>query len=101
MSPEQATGAGHGGHRSDIYSLAAVLYEMLIGRPPFVASDIQALPARVIGEIPTPVRRVRPDVPTAVEAALNCALAKLPANRFLTALDFAEALEPGGTVRLP
>jgi serine/threonine-protein kinase len=98
MSPERATSAGDVGHRSDVYSLAAVLYEMLIGNPPFVASDARAVLARVIGEIPTPVRRLRSDVPAAVEAALSCALAKLPADRFATALAFAEALEPDGTV---
>jgi serine/threonine protein kinase len=92
MSPEQAAGARDVDHRSDLYSLACVLYEMLIGNPPFVASDARAVLAKVIDETPTPVRRLRRGVPAAVNAALVRALAKLPADRFATALEFAEAL---------
>jgi serine/threonine-protein kinase len=101
MSPEQAAGAGDVDQRCDVYSLACVLYKMLIGHPPFVASDVRTLLAKVIAEIPTPIRPLRADVPATVEGALSRALAKVPADRFATTLQFAEALEPHGAVRLP
>jgi eukaryotic-like serine/threonine-protein kinase len=91
MSPEHATGRTVD-HRTDVYSLGCVLYEMLSGHPPFDSSNGQALLAKGIAEIPTPIRRLCPKVPAAVEAALDRALAKLPADRFATALQFAEAL---------
>lgn len=94
MSPERATGAPDVDHRSDVYSLACVFYEMLTGHPPFVASNIQTLLAKVAAEIPTPIRHLRPDIPPPIEAALGQALAKRPADRFATALQFTEALEP-------
>jgi serine/threonine protein kinase len=94
MSPEQVAGGGDMDHRSDVYSLACVLYEMLSGDPPFDGPNTQAVLAKVIAESPTPIRRLRPKVPAAVEAALHRALAKLPADRFATALQFAEALQP-------
>ena len=92
MSPEQATGDRAVDHRSDVYSLACVLYEMLGGDPPFVDPNVQDLLAKVVAEVPTPIRHLRPNVPAAVESALDRALAKLPADRFATALQFAEAL---------
>jgi serine/threonine-protein kinase len=97
MSPEQATGSRDVDRRSDVYSLACVLYEMLSGDPPFDGSNTQALLAKIIAEIPTPIRRLRPNVPAAVEAALDRALAKLPADRFATVLQFVEALQSHGS----
>ncbi len=94
MSPEQAAGARDVDHRSDVYSLACVLYEMLIGDPPLVASDPRTLLAKLSAEIPTPIRRLRRKVPPAVEAALATALAKRPSDRFPTVLQFAAALDP-------
>ncbi|HLB35054.1 MAG TPA: protein kinase [Gemmatimonadales bacterium] len=94
MSPEWAAGAPDLDHRSDVYSLACVFYEMLTGHPPFVASNIQTLLAKVVAEIPTPIRYLRPDIPPPIESALGRALAKRPADRFATALQFTEALEP-------
>lgn len=94
MSPERVAGAPDVDHRSDVYSLACVLYEMLTGDPPFTAPDTQTLFTKVFAEIPTPIHHLRPDLPAAVEAALGRALAKLPADRFATALQFAQALDP-------
>jgi eukaryotic-like serine/threonine-protein kinase len=94
MSPEQVAGRDVD-HRSDVYSLACVLYEMLSGDPPFDGSNTQALLAKVVAETPTPIRRLRPEVTAAVETALDRALAELPADRFATVLRFAEALQPG------
>ena len=93
MSPEQATGDRVIDNRSDIYSLAAVLYEMLIGEPPHTGATIQAIIARVLTDKPRSVRATREMVPENVDAAITRALAKLPADRFATAHQFAEALQ--------
>ena len=88
MSPEQATGDRLIDARSDIYSLAAVLYEMLTGEPPHTGSTVQAIIARVLTDRVRPVRASRDTVPENVDAALQRALAKLPADRFATRLVF-------------
>jgi serine/threonine-protein kinase len=92
MSPEQATGDREIDGRSDIYSLACVLYEMLAGDPPHTGSTVQAIVAKVLTDRPRPVRELRDTVPVYVEATLDKALAKLPADRFDSAAQFAEAL---------
>jgi serine/threonine-protein kinase len=93
MSPEQATGDRAIDGRTDIYSLAAVLYEMLTGDPPHTASTAQAVIARMLTERPRPVRTARPTVPDHVAMALERALEKLPADRWPSAHEFAEALQ--------
>src|SRR5262249_49727622 len=93
MSPEQATGDREIDGRSDIYSLGAMLYEMLTGDPPYTGSTSQAIIARVLTDKPRPVRHSRESVPPHVEAAVAKALAKLPADRFATAKAFIDALE--------
>ena len=91
MSPEQAS-ADELDARSDIYALGCVLYEMLAGVPPFTASTSQAVMARhAIDPVPS-LSTVRATVPRLVEAAITKALAKVPADRFATAGEFAEAL---------
>jgi serine/threonine-protein kinase len=97
MSPEQATGDSHIDGRSDIYSLAAVVYEMLAGEPPHKAASAQATIARILTERPTPVRASRPSVPSHVDGVLVRALEKLPADRFTTAKEFGDALEGRAT----
>jgi serine/threonine-protein kinase len=92
MSPEQATGDRTIDGRSDIYSLAAILYEMLVGDPPYLGGTAQAIIAKVLTERPAGVRTTRPSVPVYVEAAVAHALEKLPADRFATAQEFADAL---------
>ncbi|HJU73903.1 MAG TPA: protein kinase [Gemmatimonadaceae bacterium] len=92
MSPEQATGDRNIDGRSDIYSLGAVLYEMLAGEPPHTGSTSQAIIARVITEKPRSVRASRPNVAPHVESTVARALEKLPADRFATARAFADAL---------
>jgi serine/threonine-protein kinase len=99
MSPEQATGDHTIDGRTDTYSLAAVLYEILTGEPPHTGNSVQAIIARVLTDRPRPVRLVRDTVPAHVEAAIEKALAKLPADRFSTPNEFAEALQ--GRVVLP
>src|SRR2546425_506697 len=92
MSPEQATGERQITARSDVYSLGSVLYEMLVGEPPFSGPTAQAIVAKVLTERPQPIVPRRDTVPLHVEAAVLNALAKLPADRFATALQFVDAL---------
>ena len=92
MSPEQAAGAKDLDARSDIYSLATVLYEMLAGTTPFAAPTPQAAIARRFQENARPLREVRDTVPERVEAAVSRALARTPADRYSSAAQFAQAL---------
>jgi eukaryotic-like serine/threonine-protein kinase len=93
MSPEQAGGERTIDGRSDIYSLGTVLYEALVGGPPFSGPLAQAALAKYIsGEAPS-VRRSRPSIPEPVDSALQRALAVMPGDRYRTAGDFAQALE--------
>ncbi len=92
MSPEQASGDRSLDARSDVYSLGAVVYEMLTGDPPHTGNTVQAVVAKILCELPSPISQTRDTVPGNVEAAVNTALAKIPADRFATAQQFAEAL---------
>ena len=92
MSPEQATGDRELDARSDIYSLGAMVYEMLVGEPPHVGRSVQAIVAKILTDDPAPITRSRQLVPPNVDAAVRRALAKSPADRFATAADFADAL---------
>jgi serine/threonine-protein kinase len=92
MSPEQAGGEAELDGRSDVYSLACVVYEMLCGAPPFQGADARSVMARHITEPPAPVRARRPEVPMGMAAALGRALEKAPVSRFRTAAEFAAAL---------
>jgi serine/threonine-protein kinase len=92
MSPEQATGDGVVDGRTDVYSLGALTYEMLTGEPPHTAHTAQAILARLLTEEPRPIRATRSSVPAHVEASVARALAKLPADRFATAREFADGL---------
>src|SRR5688572_25483514 len=97
MSPEQATGEREINARSDVYSLGAVTYEMLLGEPPFTGPSAQAIVARVLTEEPRPPGAVRRTVPLPVEDAVLAALEKLPADRPATAADFAGRLAASQT----
>ena len=95
MSPEQALPGATLDGRSDQYSLACVLYEMLAGVPPFAAaSPIAVLARHAVDPVPS-LLAARPDVPPAVARAVQRALAKTPDERFATVTAFAEALGTG------
>jgi len=96
MSPEQATADKSITARSDVYSLASVLYEMLAGNPPHVGSSAQQIIMKIIAERAQPVTALRGSVPANVAAALAKALEKLPADRFDSAKAFGEALGATG-----
>ena len=93
MSPEQATGDRTLDARSDVYSLAAVLYEMLAGEPPVTGASAQSMIAKLMTEHPTHVRVLRDTVSEELDAAITKALAKTAADRFVSAGDFSRALD--------
>jgi Tol biopolymer transport system component len=92
MSPEQATAEKEITARSDVYSLASVLYEMLAGQPPHVGGSAQQIIMKIIAEPVAVVTSLRKSVPPNVAAALTKALEKLPADRFASATEFVGAL---------
>ncbi len=93
MSPEQAAAEKDVDARTDIYSLGAVLYEMLAGEPPFTGPTMQAVIAKRLTEPAPSVRRVRPNVPEAIDQAIQRALAPVPADRFADAGALSRALQ--------
>jgi len=91
MSPEQ-TNDGEVDGRTDQYSLAAVLYEMLTGEPPFVGRSLEAIVAKRLTD-PTPsARRLQDTVPEHIDGAIRKAMAPAPADRFATLTEFVQAL---------
>jgi serine/threonine-protein kinase len=93
MSPEQATADKDITARSDVYSLASVLYEMLAGQPPHLGGSAQQIIMKIIAEPVAAVTTLRKSVPPHVAAATARALEKLPADRFASAAEFGAALE--------
>jgi TolB-like protein/tetratricopeptide (TPR) repeat protein len=92
MSPEQVDGTASLDGRSDLYALGCVLYEMLAGQPPFGGATAQAVMVRhAVDPVPS-LGTVRRTVPAGLEAVIVRAMAKVPADRFATAADFADAL---------
>ena len=92
MSPEQAMGEREVTARSDVYALGCVLYEMLAGEPPFTGPTAQAIIAKVVTSDPPQLTTLRRTVPAHVAGAVHVALQRLPADRFATARDFADAI---------
>jgi len=92
MSPEQAAGEREIDGRSDIYSLACLLYEMLAGEPPFTAPSLQALLLKHVSAPAPEITTLRAGVPQPVASAIAKALSKTPAERFESAQAFSQAL---------
>ena len=97
MSPEQAGGSKDVDGRSDLYSLGCVLYEMLAGHPPFTGGTAHEILARHSMDAVPSLAAARPTVPEGLERAIATALAKVPADRFSTAAQFADALARRGS----
>jgi serine/threonine-protein kinase len=100
MSPEQSAGTGQVDRRSDIYSLACVLYETLAGQPPFTGPTAQAVMARHSLDAVPRLKVVRATIPDALEQVIERALAKVPADRYQTATQFSEAMSAASTGRV-
>jgi serine/threonine protein kinase/tetratricopeptide (TPR) repeat protein len=97
MSPEQAAGEKDLDGRSDLYSLACMLYEMLAGQPPFTGPTVESVVHQHIVAEPRAITQIRPAVPAVIAGVLQRALAKNPADRFNPVAQFSEALRPGTT----
>ena len=97
MPPEQSAGTGKVDRRSDIYSLACVLYETLAGQPPFTGPTAQAIMARHSLDSVPRLKVVREAIPDDVEVVIERALEKVPADRYQTAVQFREALSSAST----
>ena len=102
MSAEQADGQPADA-RTDVYSLACVLYEMLVGRPPYTGSTAVAIVAKWFTEPVPSARAARPEVPESVDLAIQRALSRAAADRFATTAEFVRALqrEPSGFTPAP
>jgi hypothetical protein len=106
MSPEQAEG-GTVDHRTDLYALGVVLYQMLVGRVPFRGTTPHAVLHDVIYEAPPPPRQINPNLSPALEAAILKSVAKDPRQRFQRGADLVRALQqaiegpPAGAAAVP
>ena len=96
ISPEQAVAASEADGRSDQYSLAVIIYEMLAGERPFAGDSPAEAFARRLKEVPPPIRRLREDAPEAVEIAISKAMSPDPDNRYSNMASFAHALRGAG-----
>ena len=101
MSPEQAVGDRELDARTDVYSLGAVLYEMLVGEPPFTGATTQALLVKRLTEPAPSARGARTSVPEALDAAVRKALAPVVADRHATMAQFRDALQSVGVATAP
>lgn len=97
VSPEQAAGELNLDGRSDQYSLACMLYEMIAGERPFAGASPQAIMARRFTETPKPLQIVRASVPQSVDWAVSKAMTMDVGGRFATSAMFAQALMSGST----
>ena len=97
MSPEQAAADSQVDHRSDIYSIGVLAYELVAGRPPFSGNSPQRLLAAHVTETPDPVSRHRPGVPPQLEAAIMRCLEKRAADRWQRTDELLAILEPMAT----
>jgi serine/threonine protein kinase/tetratricopeptide (TPR) repeat protein len=98
VSPEQAAGETNLDGKSDQYSLACVIYEMLSGERPFAGATPQAVMAKRFAEMPKPLRAIRSSIPESVEKAVTKAMAIDASGRYATAAQFGQALVSGSMI---
>jgi serine/threonine-protein kinase len=99
MSPEQVRQSSDVDHRTDIWALGVVLYELCAGARPFQGNGVSALLAAIAADAPRPVREVNADVPADLEAAIGRCLQRAPTVRYASAAALAKALEPFASER--
>jgi serine/threonine protein kinase len=92
MAPEQAKGSRDLDHRVDLYAAGVILYEALTGQVPFSADTFNELLFKIVLEEPKPLAQVDPSIDPAFAAIVTKAMARDPANRFQTAVEFQQAL---------
>ena len=92
MSPEQCKDSADVDLRSDIYSFATIIYEMLAGRTPHLAASGTEMLVKHLTETPAPLREMNPEVPIHVESAIARALSRSRADRFDSVVEFVSAL---------
>jgi serine/threonine-protein kinase len=97
MSPEQCRGTRSVDHRSDIYSLGVIFYEMLVGQPPFVSEGFGDLVNMHLNVAPAPARSKRPEIPVALDVIVMKMLSKNPEERYADMAEFQAALKTSGT----
>ena len=93
MSPEQASGDQEVDHRSDIYSVGVLGYQMLTGTPPFTGRTAHQIIAGHVADLPEPLRRNNPSIPKGLADAVERCLQKNPEHRFQNAMELSEALQ--------
>ena len=94
MSPEQITGEPPPTAQSDLFALAAIIFECLTGNSPFFADSLERTLFRVLNDVPQPLHELVPEVPEELSQVLEKALAKAPERRFESALALAASLRP-------
>ena len=99
MAPEQAMAQAELDHRVDLYAVGVMLYELLAGRPPFIANNYLGLVTQHLHAAPPSLAQFRPDLPPALVATVHRALEKDPARRWQSAAEFARALPPATALR--
>jgi eukaryotic-like serine/threonine-protein kinase len=101
MSPEQISDSSKVDHRTDVYSVGAILFELLAGGAPFQAATFPGLVMKIVGEPLPEIREVRPDVPEALGAVIRRAMAKSADHRIESMAKLAEALAPFASMDEP
>lgn len=94
MSPEQLSSSKDVDHRTDVWSLGTILYELITGAPAFQAEGLPQVCARIVMGTPDPIGKDRTDIPRALEAVMIQCLRRYPDERFLSVADLAAALMP-------